>query len=570
MKIKKGDKHTFKLSKFHQYKNNILQKDKEKEITHHHIINTLLNISENSFRNALKLIGKKIISNAERPDFLETIMEIVSSALHVDQSLINKIDFVEHVVIGQCEWPNPDIPNKSINGTYSLDVFQDAFTYMKKFRHWLESHIDDYGICFAYEGSGDLMHKYMQIKSTLWYPFSFSEQGFYCLNFNQISHRRIWHQEELDFIASVADLVEIAIQKVSLLATQKKNEEALRLSEERFQKIFHYSPVCLFLLSLDKGKFIDANEFCLKTHGYTKNEILDRSPQDLNLWADNNERAKFYKEINEKGFVSNQEIKSYKKSGELFEALLSGTLVDLNGEKCLLVTKTDITELRQYQREITRLDRLKLIGKIASGIAHEIRNPMTTVKGFLQLLSEKQELKIQKDIFNLMINELNSADSIITEFISLVNNKPINLEIQNLNFIIENLFHLIQSDAMVADKYVELELNRIKNVLGDSNEIRQLILNLVRNGLEAMAPGGKLTIKTNMIEDTIVLVIQDQGKGIEVDVINKIGTPFFTTKDNSTGLGLAVCYSIAARHNAEINFDTGPSGTTFYVIFDAS
>jgi two-component system, sporulation sensor kinase E len=271
----------------------------------------------------------------------------------------------------------------------------------------------------------------------------------------------------------------------------------------------------------------------------------------------------------EKGFAHNHETTSYKKSGQIFDSLLSGVVIELNGEKCVLGTKADITELRQYQREISRLDSLNLIGEMAAGIAHEVRNPMTTVKGFLQLLSEKQEYKQHYGIFTLMVSELDRANSIITEFLSLVKNKPVDIKPQDLNSIIENLFPLIQADATVADKYVNLELNRIETLFADGNELRQLILNLVRNGFEAMSPGGKLTIKTYMINNMVVLVVQDQGKGIDANAIDKIGTPFFTTKDNGTGLGLATCYSIVARHMASIDFDTGPSGTTFYTRFNA-
>ncbi|MDR9788301.1 MAG: ATP-binding protein [Peptococcaceae bacterium MAG4] len=98
-------------------------------------------------------------------------------------------------------------------------------------------------------------------------------------------------------------------------------------------------------------------------------------------------------------------------------------------------------------------------------------------------------------------------------------------------------------------------------------EIRQLILNLVRNGLEAMPARKKLTISTYLEEDEVVLAVQDEGRGIGSEMLDKLGTPFFTTKEHGTGLGLAVCYSIAARHNARIEVDTGTGGTTFYVRF---
>jgi PAS domain S-box-containing protein len=523
-----------------------------------------------SFASALNLIAKTIISNDDTPNILRSMVEIVGSTLCVDRSLIYKMDFAKHQIIDQCEWLNPNTPNIiSYRNTYSLDLFIDACTYMKNHLHWLESHVDDYSPYFSRDGSGDLLHKNLQIKSALYYPFSFHEQGYYCLTFDQINQCRIWRKEEIEFIASVADLVEIAIQKINFLAEQKQHEEAMRLSEERFHKVFHTSPYALTITSLKSGEFIDANECCLKMHGYRREEFIGRTALDLNLWVDMDVRAKYYRELEEKGFALNHEIKSYKKSGEIFEALFSGVVINLNGEQCVSVVKTDITELRQYQRELSRLNGLNLIGEMAAGIAHEIRNPMTTVKGFLQLFCEKKEFEHHKNTFALMVSELDRANSLITEFLALAKDKPVDLKPQDLNTIIENLQPMIQADAMVAEKFVNLELNSIKCLLADSKEIRQLILNLVRNGFEAMSPGGKLTIKTYMINNTVVLEIQDQGSGIDSKVIDKIGTPFFTTKDNGTGLGLAICYSIIARHNASIHYDTGAFGTTFYASFNA-
>ena len=228
---------------------------------------------------------------------------------------------------------------------------------------------------------------------------------------------------------------------------------------------------------------------------------------------------------------------------------------------------TDITERKMYERELARLDRLNLVGEMAAGIGHEVRNPMTTVRGFLQLYRGKEAFSQYKDSFDLMIDELDRANAIITEFLSLAKNKMLDLKVQNLNTILENLSPLIQSDAIISDKNISMQLEEIPKLLLDEKEIRQLILNLVRNGLEAMSPGGNLTIRTFTDGKGVDLSVQDHGKGIEPDVIDMIGTPFFTTKDGGTGLGLAVCYSIAARHNAVINIETSPTGTTFLVRF---
>lgn len=228
---------------------------------------------------------------------------------------------------------------------------------------------------------------------------------------------------------------------------------------------------------------------------------------------------------------------------------------------------TDITERKLYERELARLDRLNLVGEMAAGIGHEVRNPMTTVRGFLQLYRDKEEFTRYKSSFDLMIDEIDRANSIITEFLSLAKNKAVELKLQNLNKILENLSPLIQADAMVFDKEINVQLEEIPELFLDEKEIRQLILNLVRNGLEAMEPGGTLTIRTLAEGQEVVLSVQDQGCGIEPGVLEKIGTPFFTTKDHGTGLGLAVCYSISARHNAVISTETNSTGTTFFIRF---
>jgi len=241
---------------------------------------------------------------------------------------------------------------------------------------------------------------------------------------------------------------------------------------------------------------------------------------------------------------------------------------DIDDSPLILALGIDITEQKRMEKEIACLDRLNLVGEMAAGIGHEVRNPMTTVRGFLQMLGEKEECTEYKQYFELMIGELDRANSIITEFLSLAKNKVIELQECNLNSIIRALSPLIEADAMRFDKYLKVKLEHIPNIALNEKEIRQLILNLTRNGLEAMSSGATLTIRTFTEDKKVVMAVEDQGSGINPDVHEKIGTPFFTTKDNGTGLGLAVCYSIAARHKASIEFETSSNGTTFFVRFN--
>ncbi len=240
---------------------------------------------------------------------------------------------------------------------------------------------------------------------------------------------------------------------------------------------------------------------------------------------------------------------------------------ETNQIKGIILYVRDITEKLKTKQEMARLEKLNIIGHMAAGIGHEVRNPMTTIRGFLQLLKEKKECVKHVDYFNLMIEELDRANNIISSFLSLAKDKTKNLKVQSLNSIIKSIYPLVQADAMVSDKYIALELNKIPDLYLNEEEIRQLILNLARNGLDEMLSGGVLTINTYSDNNEVVLAIRDEGKGISPDVLQKLGTPFFTTKDNGTGLGLAICYSIVDKHNATIQVETGPSGSTFYIRF---
>jgi len=223
--------------------------------------------------------------------------------------------------------------------------------------------------------------------------------------------------------------------------------------------------------------------------------------------------------------------------------------------------------LKGFEHEFIRLERLNVIGEMAAGIGHEVRNPMTTVRGFLQFLSSKPKYSHDQEYFTLMIEELDRANSTITEYLTLSKHQAVERTTINLNAIITRLLPLITADAIMQNKNIIISTEEIPELLLDEKQICQLILNLVRNGLEAMSPGGKLTIRTLIDHSEVILAIQDEGKGIESHLLDKIGTPFFTTKDSGTGLGLSVCYSIAARHNAKITLETTSSGTIFFIRF---
>ncbi|MEH6948086.1 PAS domain S-box protein [Bacillus sp. JJ634] len=340
---------------------------------------------------------------------------------------------------------------------------------------------------------------------------------------------------------------------------RKKIADDLFVSQERFRKIFESSPNLMAIISQENGTYMDVNASWVTFTGYSYEELQN---QKINL-QDFIEEAGGHS-IDLEQPIRNMKIQYKTKRGEMRAGLLSSETIHIEPEPCILFVLTDITERVLLEREMARLDHLNLIGEMAAGIAHEIRNPMTTVYGFLQVARGRE---VSKEVIDLMLDELNRANSIITEFLNLAKNKVSDKQMKDLNTIIKALFPLIQAEAMRASKQVNLDLSECPNISIDEKEIRQFILNMALNGLDAMSSGGKLTIKTYAEEQAVILEIKDQGAGISPEILEKIGTPFFTTKEKGTGLGLAICYSVAERHQAEIDIETGDTGTTFSIRF---
>lgn len=358
-----------------------------------------------------------------------------------------------------------------------------------------------------------------------------------------------------------------AIESVRDITKHKLTEKELRLSEERFSRAFRATPNPIYITSLEGGAIIDVNDVFLQAVGRTRQSVIGEKISDVGFWQNPGEREEILAGIDENHGIRNKEIIFKTKSGELRNGLFSAEIIEIGGRRCLLAIVNDVTERIRYDREMARLDRLNLVGEMAATIAHEIRNPMTNILGFTEILKAEAAASPNNIYYDFIIEELHHANSIVEEFLFLARSKPLVLKKQGLNDILRAIAPLVQASAIHDKKAVVFELNEVSDMNMDEKEIRQLVLNMVRNGLEAMKPEGKLKIRTFMNHGDVVLSVSDQGRGIPPEVLEKIGTPFFTTKETGTGLGLAVCYSIAARHNAEIKIKTNRKGTTFFIIF---
>ncbi len=380
---------------------------------------------------------------------------------------------------------------------------------------------------------------------------------------------------EIGHILSTIDTIDIDGEKYILISAlditaRKKAEEERMQSQKLFQQVFDSIPLPVLITSVNDNRVVEVNDEFLTLSKISRETLIGSNVDQFKKWVDEKEKQEFEENMRRQGAVKNFETQSLTPSGEIRTMLVSGTLVSWAGEECMLYIANDITELKQYEKELSRLENFHVMGQMAGSIAHEVRNPMTSIKGFLQLFKEQERYEEDFSAFEIMIEELDRVNEIISTFLSLARMNILDMQIGCLNASIAGILPLIQSDTMMNEINMDIRLGDVPQVRFDKGEIRQLAINLIRNAIQAMPSGGTLTIRTFADDLGVNLEIKDEGGGIPPQVNDKMGTPFLTTKKNGSGLGMAVCYSIAERHDARITFDTGPAGTSFKVTFPAA
>ncbi|MTI80310.1 MAG: PAS domain-containing protein [Firmicutes bacterium] len=213
----------------------------------------------------------------------------------------------------------------------------------------------------------------------------------------------------------------------------------------------------------------------------------------------------------------------------------------------------DITETQRQKKQLENLKMLSAIGEMASGVAHEIKNPLTTVKGFIQLMQGNIKDAKSKDMFGLILEELDRINVIIHSMLQVSKQDSGEFRAVNINKIIERTWDLYTYKGLSKGIKYEKKLYRdIPEIRGNSKQLQQVILNLLQNAERACGTGDKILIKTYSEEDQVCIDISDTGKGIPPEKVDKIMLPFYTDSSNGTGLGLAICNKIVSEHNGVI------------------
>ena len=231
----------------------------------------------------------------------------------------------------------------------------------------------------------------------------------------------------------------------------------------------------------------------------------------------------------------------------------------------------DVTEIKKLEAQVRRHDRLVALGKMAAGVAHEVRNPLSSIKGFATLLGSRFPVESEEgEAARLLINEVERLNRSITELLTYARPLPLAVTEVEIEPFIEASLKLIQSDARELGVAVHHEITLArKQVRLDKDRLNQVLLNLYLNSLQAMEHGGELRVSVHEGDrpDTIEIDVRDTGGGIAKDILERVMDPYFTTKPEGTGLGLAMVYKIIDEHGGTVRIpSTEGEGTTVSIV----
>ncbi|MCM3618552.1 PAS domain S-box protein [Sutcliffiella horikoshii] len=220
----------------------------------------------------------------------------------------------------------------------------------------------------------------------------------------------------------------------------------------------------------------------------------------------------------------------------------------------IISTSRDISERRESEEALVNSEKLTAVGQLAAGVAHEIRNPLTSLKGFLQLI--KAQGGVNPEYYEIMASELERIELISNEMLVLAKPQAKSMKNVDLVKLLKNVVFLLDSQALFLNIEVKLNVQRSLMLACVESEMKQVFINLLKNAFEAMPSGGVVTIRLMETAKSIIVEFKDQGVGISPEKIQELGKPFFTTKEKGTGLGLLVTNKIIKNHNGKLEYES--------------
>ena len=369
----------------------------------------------------------------------------------------------------------------------------------------------------------------------------------------------------------------------------QKANQSLTLSEERFSKAFHESPIPSGIQRLSDRRFIDVNQCLAQISGCKRDDMLGRTPAELFLWEKPELADKWVDSLLREEMVRDQEARIRTQAGALHEVLASCSLLTFAGEPHLLLVAQDVAERALLERQLRQAQKMEAIGQLAAGVAHDFNNILTVIQGHAGLLERtmangKPAPKSLAEISKAAIR----AATLIRQLLMFSRKQVMQFRHLDLNDTLSNAIKMLER---LVGEHVQINFHpqpSLPAIYADASMMDQIAMNLAVNARDAMPSGGRIAISTALETihrgptpmdpqprdgDFVCLTFSDTGAGMDTQVLTRIFEPFFTTKPigKGTGLGLSTVFGIVRAHQGWLVVESKPNqGTTFRLYFPAS
>ena len=356
---------------------------------------------------------------------------------------------------------------------------------------------------------------------------------------------------------------EFLLGQVLDITEKKQMEMALRHREKKYRLLAEHSSDMIMLHKVD-FTYLYVSPSVKTVLGYEPFELIGKSPSQFIHPDDRDEMRRQYR------LSANQDsqlitYRCRKKDGSyIWIESTTKTLSDYeSGEpKEIVSVSRDIQQRMETNEMLRKSEKLAVVGQMAAAVAHEIRNPLTPIKGFMQLLHSENE--INPIYLKVILDELKRVESIISEFLTMAKPHTEKTTFVQINDVVKQIVQLLQTEALMMNKELNFFSSEfIPAIEGDPNSLKQVFMNVIQNALDAITEQGRIEVNISKDKTGVIVQVVDNGCGIPQERLSKLGEPFYSTKEKGTGLGLMTSYRIIESHNGKINIESiDGEGTT--------
>lgn len=364
---------------------------------------------------------------------------------------------------------------------------------------------------------------------------------------------------ELQIYSYVKGSFFILFTTVLLIYIGKKQRDHDQLKEEKEKLDMLINAMPDFVVFKDhEGRWVQVNEFGLKLFELEGVDYRGKKDSELGMYTDFYKAALEYCEQSDeeawRKIVTSrclEQIPMRDGSFKFFDAIKIPMFHDDGSRKGILVIGRDITDFKKTEEALLKTEKLVVVGELAAGIAHEIRNPLTTMKGFLQLVKEKN-LPIES-CQDLLILEIERINDIVTELLMLGKPQVQSFEKISINDVIRNTVNFMSTEANLKNVSLSVNIQHDNMVNSSANQLKQVFINIIKNSIDSISDKGEIQI--NLLDDNeeeLRIRFQDNGCGMEPERLKRIGEPFYSVKEKGIGLGMTMSFKIIKEHGGRV------------------